>query len=282
MFDYEYEFETGLDQEGECEFTNEYESDQFLPMLLPALKWAAPMAIQAIGGLLGGGRRRSRQREFEFETPLDEFESEYEGGYEFETNYEGDAFIGNLLQQLGSGLGSLFNNELEFESEGEFETLSNASEYEIMMEHLAYQASQSESEAEAEAFLGALVPLAARLIPSAAKAITSVAPSILQGISRVGHTLFRNPATRQLLRTMPTVLKGTTRTLARQVAQGKPVSSKTALRALAGNVAGVLDNPRRVQQVMRRSHRAQHQARLMANRAATAAACRRKRRPVMA
>lgn len=133
------------------------------------------------------------------------------------------------------------------------------------MEHLAYQAAQSESEAEAEAFLGALVPMAARLIPSAAKAVSSVMPSLIQGVSKMGRALYNSPTTRKLLQTAPTVLKGTVRTLARQVEQGKPLDSTTAIRALAGNVANVMDNPKKVKAVMTKSHRAQHQAKAKMN-----------------
>jgi hypothetical protein len=227
------------DREYECEFASEYESEEFLPLLLPALKAVAPMAIKAVGSLIGGGRRR-RQREFEFE---------YEG------EYEGDPFIGKLLQGLGGALGL---GEGEFESEFEFES-APMTEYEIVMENLAYRAAHSESEAEAEAFLGALVPMAARLIPSAAKAITSVAPSLVQGVARMGRTLYNNPNTRQLLQTVPQVLKGTMGSLANQVEQGKPLSQTMALRALAANTAKVLDNPNQVANVMKQSHRAQHQ-----------------------
>lgn len=259
---YEYEFETGFDREGECEFANEYESDQFLPILAAA----APSVIGAIGSLFRRRRRRrSGQREFEFETPMNEYTSEYEG------EYEGDPFIGSLLQGLGSAFGM---GEGEFEFEGEFESTAGTNEYELMMEHLAYQAAQAESEAEAEAFLGALVPLAARLIPSAARAITAVAPSLVRGVAQMGRTLYNSPTTRSLLQTAPTVLKGTVRTLANQAAQGKPLTSTTALRALAGNAANVLNNPKKAQQALRSSHRAQHRMRTMATS--------RKRRPVLA
>jgi hypothetical protein len=213
---------------------------------------AAPMAIRAISGLFS---RRRRQREFESEYEYEIPQGEYE--YEYEGEYEGDPFIGNLLRGLGGALG-IGEGELEFESELELEApISN--EYELMMENLAYRAAHSESEAEAEAFLGALVPLASRLLPTAARAISSVAPSLIRGVSRVGRALYRSPQTRQLLQTVPTVLKGTVRTLANQVQQGQPVSGTTALRALAGNVANVLDSPQKVNRVMRRSHRAQHQ-----------------------
>jgi hypothetical protein len=249
---FEYEFET--DREHECEYANEYESEDFFPFLAPLLAKAAPMAIKAVGGLLANRRRRRPQREFELE---------YEG------EYEGDPFIGKLL----SGLGGALLGEGEYEDEYEFEA-APMTEYEVMMEHLAYQAANSESEAEAEAFLGALVPMAARLIPSAAKAVSSVMPSLIQGVSKMGRTLYNSPTTRKLLQTVPTVLKGTVGTLARQVEEGKPISSQTAIRALAGNVANVLDNPKKVKRVMTTSHRAQHQAKAKMNG--------RKRRPAYA
>lgn len=250
MFEYEYELEAGSDREHECEFASEYESEEFFPLLFPLLKAAAPMAIKAVGSLISGRKRRG-QREFEFEY---EYETSYEG------EYEGDPFIGNLLRGLGGALmgEGEYEYESEYESEYEYEAVP-MSEYEMVMESLAYNAAHSESEAEAEAFLGALIPLAARLIPSAAKAITSVAPSLIQGVAKMGRTLYNNPNTRQLLQTVPEVLKGTVHTLANQVAQGKPLNKTTAVRALAANTAKVLDNPKKVAKVMKHSHRAQHQ-----------------------
>lgn len=255
---FEYEFET--DRESECEYANEYESDGFFPLLAPLLAKAAPMAIKAVGGLLANRRRRRPQREFELE---------YEGEFEYEGEYEGDPFIGKLL----SGLGSALLGEGEYEDEYEFEAMP-MTEYEVMMEHLAYQAANSESEAEAEAFLGALVPMAARLIPSAAKAVSAVMPSLIQGVSKMGRALHGSPTTRKLLQTVPTVLKGTVGTLARQVEEGKPISSQTAIRALAGNVAHMLESPKKVKRVMTKSHQAQHQAKAKMNG--------RKRRPAYA
>lgn len=249
----------GTDREYECEFASEYEKDEFFPLLLPALKAVAPVAIKAVGSLLGG--QKKRQREFEFE---------------YESEYEGDPFIGKLLSSLGSGLGL---GEGEYEYEYEYEAVP-MSEYEIVMENLAYRAAHSESEAEAEAFLGALASMATRLVPSAAKAIASVTPSLVRGVARMGSALHKNPTTRQLLQTAPTILKGTVQTLANQVEQGKPLSSTTALRALAGNTANVLDNPQKVKAAMKKSHQAQHQAKAIAQRSSAKPSGNGKRRQV--
>jgi hypothetical protein len=115
-----------------------------------------------------------------------EFEDEYETGFEGEAGFEGEEEI--------EGEGA-FESESEEEFEFEFETAAEAEleaegeledEFEDededeaegfvnpirriyrdaeTMAHLARQAAMTESEGEAEAFIGALVPLAAKLIP---------------------------------------------------------------------------------------------------------------------
>lgn len=244
---YQYELETNLDREFQSEFETgvgedrEYESEEFFPLLAPLLGTVAPMAIKAIGGLLGR-RRRRRQSEFEFESPQGEYEAEYQG------EYEGDPFIGKLLQGLGSMAGM---NESEYEFE-QFEPIP-ASESEVLAEHLAHMAANSESEAEAEAFIGALVPLIARGFGAAAPSLMRAAPHLIRGAARAAHTLYPNARTRPLLRTFPGILKKTASMLARQANSNRPLAQSTAVKALAGNVAQVLGNPRTTAQIMKRS-----------------------------
>ncbi|GAB4131358.1 MAG: hypothetical protein Fur0046_00240 [Cyanobacteria bacterium J069] len=248
----ESEFETAVMGESDREYEYEYESEEFLPLLAPVLKLAAPMAIRAIGGLFRRRRRRPGQREFEmeFETPLNEFEMEGE--------YEGDPFIGNLLRGLGSAFGGDGEFEYEFEFEQspealpEFET-APANEYEVMAEHLAHMAANSQSEAEAEAFIGALIPMVARGLSAAAPVISRIAPQIIRPMALAGRALLQDPKTRQLVRTFPTIARSSMATLAQRVAKGQPVNARVAARTVAGNVAQVLGNPRRTSAVMRRS-----------------------------
>lgn len=257
---YQYEFET-LDRELESEFETavmgesdrayeyEYESEEFLPLLAPILKAAAPMAIQAIGGLFRRRRRRGqREFEMEYETPMNEFELEGE--------YEGDPFIGNLLRGLGSAFGGDGEFEYEFEQHPEalpeFET-TPASEYEVMAEHLAHMAANSQSEAEAEAFIGALIPMVARGLSAAAPVISRVVPQVIRPLAQAGRALLQNPQTRPLVRTFPTIARSSLATLAQRVAKGQPVNARVAARTVAGNVAQVLGNPRRASAVMKRS-----------------------------
>jgi hypothetical protein len=176
-------------------------------------------------------------------------EGESEDEFEFEDEFEGE-----------------FEDELEGEWEGEFEDESEAMANPLrrvypdaMMEHLGHAASEAETEAEAEAFVGALVPLAAGLARKAAPHIARSTPQLVRGLSTVAHSLRRNPATRELVRVLPTIASRTTRSLARQVEHGRPITPRRAVRTLAGQTAAVLSNPRT------RDH-AMHRARLLDHR----------------
>jgi hypothetical protein len=210
---------------------------------------------------------------------LGEFEEELEGGH------EGEEFFGSLarraaqavLGSLGGGSGGAdgeFEDEFELEDEGEFEE-----EYELegewegefedeseamanplrrvypdaMMEHLGHAAAEAETEAEAEAMIGALVPLAAGLARKAAPHVAKSTPHLVRGLSSVTHTLRRNPATRQLVRVVPTIAARTTQRLARQAAHGRPITPRRAIRTLAQQTARVLSDPRARHHAVRRA-----------------------------
>ena len=111
----------------------------------------------------------------------------------------------------------------------------------------------AESEAEAEAFIGALVPLAARLIPRVAPTILRAAPGLIRGAAQVARTLRTNPVTRPLVRAVPTIIQRTAAIIAQQVGQGQPVTPSTAVRTLARQTARVLSSPQQCVQAYRRS-----------------------------
>ncbi|TCC07979.1 hypothetical protein E0H45_18800 [Kribbella soli] len=105
------------------------------------------------------------------------------------------------------------------------------------MAHLSAKAAQTSSEAEAEAFLGALVPLASKLIPRAAGVLARNAPALIRGTSALGRRLRRNPATRKYLTAMPVILQRTAQSLADQASSGRPVSPETAMSTMT-RIAG--------------------------------------------
>jgi hypothetical protein len=81
------------------------------------------------------------------------------------------------------------------------------------------------------------------------------APQLITGVSRMTRTLRRDPATRQLVRVVPTVLRDTAVTVGRRLARGQQVTPQRAVRILARHADQVLNNPRRRRQATRRSRR---------------------------
>lgn len=243
MYEYELEALAELEEEseGEFELEGEYESEEFLRRVgalvrrLPLRRVGLAAARSALGGLgqVGGAI----------------------GGAP-----------GSAGAALGTGIGSgvgayltglLPQSEFEFEGEWELEGEVNPLRRvypDALMEHMAHAAAESESEAEAEAFIGALIPMAARLIPRVAPAIMRAAPQLVRGVANVTRTLRRNPATRPLVRAVPTIVRRTAASIAQQASQGRRVTPQTAVRTLARQTASVLGNPRRCVRAVRRSH----------------------------
>lgn len=114
------------------------------------------------------------------------------------------------------------------------------------MDYLADMAAEADDEDEADEFISALVPLASRLLPTAARAVSRVAPRLISGVSQVARTLHRNPATRQMIRQLPTIVRNTTKDVAKHYARHGNVNGKTAARLLAKRTYQGLRKPKPV------------------------------------
>ena len=192
----------------------------------------------------------------------DEFEdeSEFEDEFEDESEYEDEAFLGGITKALGGLLGESEDEaeyEFEFEAEAEAETEAEG-EFESeafvnpirriypdaeLMAHLSARAARAETEEESEAFIGALIPLAARLIPRAAALIHRNAPTLIRGATRLAGQLRRQPRTRRLISTLPVVLQRTAQSLSDQAAAGRAITPAGALDTLGTIAQGVLSDP---------------------------------------
>ncbi len=137
-----------------------------------------------------------------------------------------------------------------------------------MLEHLAHEATEAETEDEAaEAFLPLIPLVASNLLPLAAKAapliarslprilatVNKVSPQLTRGVANVARTIYRNPQTRPLLRTLPTIARRTVGTLARQAAHRQPITPQVALRTLAQQTGRLLQRPHHCRSAIRRS-----------------------------
>jgi hypothetical protein len=195
--------------------------------------------------------------EAEFE---DESEWEDESELEGESEYESEAELEDESELEG---------EYELEGEGEISPVSKVYP-DAMMEHLAHVAMEAESEAEAaEGFLplvpmiaSKLLPLAARALPriagralpKIARQVSRVTPNLVRGVTNITRVLHRNPATRRLIGTVPSIARRTVTTIARRAAAGRPVSPQLAARILAHHRRRVLRNPRMVRKILGRSN----------------------------
>jgi hypothetical protein len=223
--------------EGEFELEGEYEGEEFLgniargigrfvrraaPILRRVAKVAAPIAGTALLGPLGGVVGRVAASALESE-------------YEFELEGEG---------------------ELELEGEMEFEAEGPISQQEALAELMADVAARAHTEVEAEAMIGAATVTV--LSPSDRAALQSIIPHLVRATSILTRILRTRRATRPAVRTVPTVVKRTARTLKRQAAAGKPVTRKTAAKVMAAHTRRVIGNPNICAGALKRNVRATH------------------------
>jgi len=310
-----YEYEALSEMEGE--FENEFEEEVELEEEFEGEEFLGTI-VRGIGGLFGQG--------------------EHEGEFEAESEEEGEAFFGALARLARRALSSpalrrvaqsaaqsALNTaqpqseyEYEFEEEAEWESETESVLNPIrrvypdsLMEHFGHAAAAAESEEEAEAFVGALVPLAravaTRALPRLARtAVRSVArpavravtravtrpvarpgvrpavprprpspprlsgrpgvvraradrtirratPQLVRGVRNMTRTLLRRPATRPLVRVMPTVVQRTINTLGQRAAAGVPVTPNQAVQTLAQQAVRVMGSPQQAVQAYRRS-----------------------------
>lgn len=252
MYEYEYEFEALPELEGEYEYEGEwegeFESEEFFRRLA---NWARTQ-----WGTRGSPLRR---------VGLGAAQGVLRSGLPAAGGAIGTAIAPGVGTAIGTALGGAagyglsglvpepeYEGEFEWEFEGEMNPLRRVYP-DALMEHLGHAAATARNEAEAEAFIGALIPMAARLIPRAAPAIMRVAPRLIQGVAGATRTLRRNPATRPLVRTLPTVVRRTTANLARRATQGQRITPQTAVRTLAQQTARVIGSPQRAVQAYRQS-----------------------------
>ncbi len=136
-------------------------------------------------------------------------------------------------------------HEFEFEDEFEFELgARRRMRPPALMRYLGYAAARADSEDEAEAFIGALVPLAAQAVPRAAPALMRVAPQLIRGLSNAASSMRRNPNTRALVQHLPAVAQRTAASIARRTAQGQRVTPSAAMQSLTQQMNNVMGRAR--------------------------------------
>lgn len=194
-----------------------------------------------------------------------------EGENENQNEYDSEAFctkIRGLARQLapmlkqvapiaakvvGMAIAGKLASDSEYEFEGELESdyeWEPAPQPESLAEALAAMASHVESSAEAEAYTGALT---ARIIPIKSDSMRQISPKLVKGAAALTRILRQSPATRPLVKTVPTIVARTSNTLIREAAQGKAIVPQTAARVMAAETYKVLGNPMTCAKTLMRS-----------------------------
>ena len=122
----------------------------------------------------------------------------------------------------------------------------------VLSEVLAGHAIGAESEAEASALTGSIVPLTIRVM-RAQRTVRPVAPALVQANVRLVRTLRRQgPVGRELLAVLPEINRLAVAILHR-AARLRRLTSPLAVRAMAVATKRVMSNPRRVQRAIKRN-----------------------------
>jgi hypothetical protein len=131
---------------------------------------------------------------------------------------------------------------------------------------MATVASRAQTEAEAEAMIGAAA--VAAINPADRAALRAVLPHLIRGTAVLLRILRRRGITRPCVRVVPTIVQRTATTLARQAQiTGRPPTRSAAARAMATQTRRVLGNPRTTGIALQRNARATTVARRQAPRA---------------
>ena len=130
-----------------------------------------------------------------------------------------------------------------------------ADEADALLQHLGHAAAAAESEEEAEAFAGAMIPLAAGLVPRAAPALLHHAPALIRTVAAATRALRQSGRTRPLVQILPTAVRRTAVALARQTGGARAVTPHQAARTLAAQTTGLLRRPGQSLHALRRAVR---------------------------
>jgi hypothetical protein len=263
--EFESEFEAESELEGELEAEGEEEAEAFFGTLArlarralssPALRRVAQTAAQS--ALNGAG-------------PQAEYAYEYEEEAEWESEAEAEAILNPIRRVYPDALMEHFGHAAaEAESEEEAEAFAGAliplarSVATRVLPRIARSAARTVA-ARPVAALARVPPTRARgAAPTrtvrpgvvrvrADQTLRRATPQLVRGVRRMTRTLRSRPATRPLIRVMPTVVQRTVNTLGQRAAAGAVVTPNQAVRTLAQQAARVLGNPQQAVRAYQRS-----------------------------
>ena len=213
----------------------EDESDRFFPLVAKAATKLLPHAVRIGRNLIRGGRRRPALRR-----------SAGRPRQMGSRNQQISALFHQLGRAFAQGESEAATQEAHLFGANEFETEVAANEVAqqaALTEVMAAEASHTESESEAQALLGAALPISMRVMGGRI-GIRRLTPALLRVNAQLVLNLHRQGTPgRQLLRVMPTVQRRTVSTLGAMQRSGQPVTPAVAANVMKGHAARVLTTP---------------------------------------
>src|SRR5579884_481010 len=208
--------------------TPEMEADRFFPLIAKAAKLVLPhakrLAMRVGRNILSRMRQPSSGRDQQI-----------------------SALLRQLQQVLAQGESEATAHEAHLFGANEFETEVGAHEaahHAALTEVLAAEASHTESESEAEALLGAALPISIRVMGGRV-ALRRVTPTLVRANVRLVLSLHRQGGPgRQLLRAVPSIQRRTVSTLKAMAQSGQPITPTIAAQVMTGQAARVLSTPK--------------------------------------
>jgi len=221
----------------------EYEADRFIPLIAKAASRLLPQAVRLGRGLLrslgqsnagqAGGRSMSPQRSQQIA-----------------------ALFHRLGRLFAQGESEVAAHEANLFGSNEFETevaAHEAAHQAALTEVMAAEATHTESENEAQALLGATLPISVRVMGGRVD-LRRLTPTLVRVNARLVLNLHRQGKPgRELLRVMPAIQRRTLATIKKIQRTGQPVTPALAAQVMNHHAARVLTTPHICRQALIRN-----------------------------
>jgi hypothetical protein len=122
-----------------------------------------------------------------------------------------------------------------------------------LMESLGVLAAEAQSDVEADALVGSLLPLAARQFPSAAPILRGMDSRLQRGLRQAARVMRQDPRTRAWVKTLPIIVSQAARSLEREQGRGRTLSPDLVRRVLRHQAWVVLADPTRRRRAIRQA-----------------------------
>jgi hypothetical protein len=158
----------------------------------------------------------------------------------------GGALGGPAGAAVGGKIGGVVQNledEDDFDSEDEMEAVMPVAPIDESLAEAMASAATKANPADAQALGGAF---AITIMSKTPLAVKTVAPGIASASGRIVRSMATTPASRQLIKVLPTAVRQTAATLNRKAQKGKPITRNTAARVMTKHARRTLGSEARI------------------------------------